>query len=983
MAIPGESEYIYGFHDPGNWRWILAEKGRTGWVLFTEEIGHDPNAHSGPDYTEWSNAGFGVLVRLNNGYSPGGTIPHSRFYDAFARRCANHVGDSRGAHIWIIGNEMNHANEQPGVRFDGGNISVEEWITPDKYAACFKKVRDAIKSLPGRDRDQVVLGAVAPYTAVMPGNANWVKYFSDILGLLGTGLDGIALHTYTHGADPNLIFDEKQPWPQFPGLHYHFRAYRDFMQAIPPALRRLPIYITETDQSDDGRGSVLPWADVNSGWVRNAYKEINDWNSRPGNQQIRSLLLYRWGKFDDWWIEGKNGVIEDMKLAAEFGYKWGLMPDVGGKPFASANDALNVRSGPGSTFERIGQLRPGETVEVVGRNQDNSWLQIPYSNPSGRAWISAQFATLIGDLSKVSVAGVPAPAVPPQPVPSQPPPAPPAPAKTRGTTSDILNVRSGPGTQFRALGRVPKGTAFDVVGRNAESTWLQVPYPDAGSRGWITAEWVQVSGDVGKLPVVGGSASPPAQPTPTAADRMTVNGFTLSGEFLKFYRANSQISGAPISNATVENSMQTQYFESLALQATAGGVRPLKIAQELVEARRTIGRLRQEPTQPTAAGLPPSRFGFDLRDVIATLPTGSDKQWPRRNLSEVGFIVVHHTGAAGNLPPADVARLMVQKQDKAGIPYHYYITGDGTVYQTLSPEALTDHAAGQSRTSLGIALAGNFVGTSPAEAQLSSLGKLCAWLMVKFGLPASRIRGMSEIVPTFTSPGDQWLKGARWKDRLLAVVDAVLDSLRGIIPVALTVSVPQPEWIDKVQSLLTYNKLPANLKLQGESLAYPTRTLDGIRQVIVHHSGSNAGKTVEQIAESHVQTQVKNSAGQVTKEQWPGVGYHFFINADGSIVKCNELTTVCYHAGSYNAMSVGVCFSGNFAPAGAQPPSGAQLASGGALIAWLMDQLNFDLDAVKGYKELVNVDDPGQWTTGFAWRNQLLGTIGAALTLAS
>jgi len=67
MAISGESDYIYGFHDPGNWRWILTDKGRTGWVLVTEEIGHDPGSHSAPDYREWSDAGFGVIIRLNNG----------------------------------------------------------------------------------------------------------------------------------------------------------------------------------------------------------------------------------------------------------------------------------------------------------------------------------------------------------------------------------------------------------------------------------------------------------------------------------------------------------------------------------------------------------------------------------------------------------------------------------------------------------------------------------------------------------------------------------------------------------------------------------------------------------------------------------------------------------------------------------------------------------------------------------------------------
>ena len=1000
MAIPGESDYIYGFHDPGNWRWILTEKGRTGWVLFTEEIGYDPNAHSAPDYREWSDAGFGVLVRLNNGYFPGGTIPHSRNYDNFARRCANHVADSKGAHIWIIGNEMNHANEQPGVRIEGNTVTPEEWITPDKYAACFKKVRAAIKALPGHEKDQVVLGAVAPYTAVMPGHANWVKYFSDILNLLGAGLDGIALHTYTHGANPGLIFDEKQPWPQFPGLHYHFRAYRDFMKVIPAALRRLPIYITETDQSDDGQGHVLPWADTNSGWVRNAYKEINDWNSTPGNPHIRCLLLYRWGRYDDWYIEGKNGVIEDTKMAAEAGYKWGVAPDTGGKPFATANDNLNVRAGPGSQFNRIGLAPAGTTLDVVGRNQGNTWLQVPFPDANGRGWISAQFATVTGDLNLIGVVGAPAlplttQPTPPAPTPPPTPTPPPAPAKPTATTNDVLNVRSGPGTQFDRIGRVPAGTAFEIVGRSQDNAWLHIPFPDVNGRGWISAQFADVSGNLSAIKVVGAPTQPaptppaptppaPPQPTAPAGERLVVGGFTLTGDFLKFYRANSQISGAPISNVSLENNVQTQYFESLALQATASGVRPVAIGRELLDARRAIGELRQQASKQAAGlGYPPERFGFDLQDVTATLPASSDKTWPRRAIGEIGFIVIHHTAAAGTLPPADVARWMIDKQDKPGIKYHFYITADGSVYQTLPLDALTDHAAGQSRTSAGVALAGNFIGALPTDAQISSAGELCAWLMVKLGLPDSRIRGMSEIVPTHQSPGDQWTTGANWKERVLAVTDAVIDSLRGMIPITLTVSVPQPKWSDQVKALPTYNQLPANLKLQGDSLDYPARSLDSIRYLVVHHSGADASTTAQQIADYQVKTRLKNNSGQITKEQWPGIGYHFFINPDGTIIKCNELTTVCYHVGERNAVSVGVCFAGNFTPANATPPNGAQLAAGGSLIAYLMDQLNLELDAIKGHKELGSTDCPGQWTDGFAWRNMLMGTIGAMLTLAS
>jgi hypothetical protein len=53
-------------------------------------------------------------VRLNNGYTPNGTIPHSGQYTDFAQRCANFVRSSAGARIWIIGNETNMIVERSG-----------------------------------------------------------------------------------------------------------------------------------------------------------------------------------------------------------------------------------------------------------------------------------------------------------------------------------------------------------------------------------------------------------------------------------------------------------------------------------------------------------------------------------------------------------------------------------------------------------------------------------------------------------------------------------------------------------------------------------------------------------------------------------------------------------------------------------------------------------------------------------------------------
>ena len=119
-----DSEFIFGLHDPGGEQ-NMADMGRKGWILFTEELGADPSNASGRDYLAWANAGYGVIVRLNHGYGEAGTLPHSSRYSDFARRCANFVRTSRGAKLWVIGNEMNFSREWPLIPSAGAAASVQ------------------------------------------------------------------------------------------------------------------------------------------------------------------------------------------------------------------------------------------------------------------------------------------------------------------------------------------------------------------------------------------------------------------------------------------------------------------------------------------------------------------------------------------------------------------------------------------------------------------------------------------------------------------------------------------------------------------------------------------------------------------------------------------------------------------------------------------------------------------------------------------
>ncbi len=328
MARPlNDSPYLYGLHDPGGEQ-TMAEMGTPGWILFTEALGDNPNDQGGGDYSRYAAQGFGVMVRLNNGYEdrqPNGTIPFSNRYAEFAQRCANFVRNSRGCNVWIIGNEMNYVVERPGVKMDWSRTPAEilqpgEAILPGMYVRCYRQCRDAIKAVPGHADDQVIVGGVAPWNpqTTYPENpsGDWIKYFQDILTPLApNGCDGIAIHTYTHGTDPKLIYTDAFMNPPFQNRQYNFRTYQDFMNAIPRSLRSLPVYLTETDQDE-------PWRNENTGWVQRAYGEIDWWNRQPGNQVIRAVILYRWSRSDKWALDGRAGVIEDFKAAMKHKYNW-------------------------------------------------------------------------------------------------------------------------------------------------------------------------------------------------------------------------------------------------------------------------------------------------------------------------------------------------------------------------------------------------------------------------------------------------------------------------------------------------------------------------------------------------------------------------------------------------------------------------------------------------------------------------------------
>jgi len=124
---------------------------------------------------------------------------------------------------------------------------------------------------------------------------------------------------------------------------------------------------------------------------------------------------------------------------------------------------------------------------------------------------------------------------------------------------------------------------------------------------------------------------------------------------------------------------------------------------------------------------------------------------------------------------------------------------------------------------------------------------------------------------------------------------------------------------------------------------YDKRNLNQIEQIIVHHSGVT-GQTVEDYARYHV-----------SSNGWPGIGYHYVIEKDGTITQGNPLDNISYHVAGQNTKSIGIGLSGNFE---IEQPTQIQMEALTWLIAHVREGLPQELE-VYGHKDFAATSCPG------------------------
>lgn len=125
---------------------------------------------------------------------------------------------------------------------------------------------------------------------------------------------------------------------------------------------------------------------------------------------------------------------------------------------------LNVRSGPGTSFSIVGSIIKGDIVEIIKAYDTAQWHKIWYNNRE--CHVFAEYVKLENEIKATGV-----------------------------VTASVLNVRSGAGTSFSAIGSLQKGAPVDIITLNASSAWYKILFN--GDVGYIHADYVKVQGQEG------------------------------------------------------------------------------------------------------------------------------------------------------------------------------------------------------------------------------------------------------------------------------------------------------------------------------------------------------------------------------------------------------------------------------------------------------------------------------------------------------
>ena len=141
----------------------------------------------------------------------------------------------------------------------------------------------------------------------------------------------------------------------------------------------------------------------------------------PGGNWFQ--ILYEQGVDGRGWVTAQYVTTANADTIPVIG---GNATDPNNGNVAIVQQQINVRSGPGTSFNSLGTLNAQDVVNLTGKDANGAWLQIAFSaGPEGKGWVNAAFVRaqgvenlpIITEAGQVVGTGTPT-GIPPTPTPT-------------------------------------------------------------------------------------------------------------------------------------------------------------------------------------------------------------------------------------------------------------------------------------------------------------------------------------------------------------------------------------------------------------------------------------------------------------------------------------------------------------------------------------------------------------------------------------
>lgn len=276
---------LRGVHDRSGADWLLSN-GLEGWCTMARYLG---TTAQDVGLQQYAAAGIRVILRLTYSYAQddggAGTMPAPDKLEAHENAVVETMRLNPDAWGFVYGNEPNNKREWPW----------EYGLTPQYYKDSYNRVW--LQKPAGARLSPC---AIDPYNA---GWGDWRQSWYDVLCQI-TGADFLALHAYTHGPDPDLIWHEKKfTHDPLIGVYYDMRVLESQQDIMPARFWSLPVVVTETNHWVRNDGEI-GWEPDAGNWVQEAYRYFAG--------EVEGACLFRHGH-TDWNYGSLPNILEALK----------------------------------------------------------------------------------------------------------------------------------------------------------------------------------------------------------------------------------------------------------------------------------------------------------------------------------------------------------------------------------------------------------------------------------------------------------------------------------------------------------------------------------------------------------------------------------------------------------------------------------------------------------------------------------------------